>query len=264
MREEVELFVESIVHGDRSATDLLNGDYTFVNERLAKHYGMPDIYGSNFRRVELGPQFQMRRGLLGKAAIETVSSNQPNRTSPTVRGKDIMEIFLGVSPPPPPPNVNIKLVASSGDAHGGHQLSMREQMEMHRKNEPCHSCHKIMDPIGLSMENFDGIGHWRTEDAGNPIDASGTLVDGSPIDGVEGLRAALDRYSPEFMRSLAEKLMVFGLGRGTEYYDMPLIRSIVNNAAKDNYRFSDFILGIVESKPFQMSTKPELEQRASR
>jgi mono/diheme cytochrome c family protein len=263
MRREVELFVQSIVHEDRSALDLLNADYTFVNGRLAKHYGIPNIYGSNFRRVELGKQFDMRRGLLGKAAIETVTS-YPNRTSPTVRGKDIMEIFLGVSPPPPPPNVVIKLVASSGDAHGAKQPSMREQMEMHRKNEPCHSCHKIMDPIGLSLENFDAIGHWRTEDGGNPIDATGQLVDGVPLDGVEGMRAALNRYSPEFLRVLAEKLMIFGLGRGTEYYDMPLVRSIVYNAAKDNYRFSDFILGVVESKPFQMNMKPDLEQRASR
>ena len=253
MRKETELFVDSIVHEDRSVIDLLDANYTFLNERLAKHYGIPNIYGSNFRRVELPPQFDMRRGLLGKASIETVTA-YVNRTSPTVRGKTIMQMFLGVSPPNPPPNVP-QLKESASDVHGAHQPSIREQMEMHRKNEPCASCHKIMDPIGFAMENFDAVGHWRTMDKGNPINADGMLVDGSKLDGVVGLRNALLRYSPQFVRLVTEKLMIYALGRGTEYYDMPLIRSIVQQSQKDGYRFSSLVLGIVKSEPFQMNQK---------
>ncbi len=261
MRREMELFVGSIVHEDRSAIDLLNANYIFVNERLAKHYGMPNIYGSNFRRVELTPEFDMRRGLLGKGSIEVISA-APDRTSPVGRGKTIMQIFLGVEPPPPPPNVKIELVAYN--SRGG-VPSMRQQMEMHRKNEPCASCHKIMDPIGFSMENFDAIGHWREKDGDSPVDASGILVDGSKLDGVKGMRDALVRYSPQFVRVLTQKLMIYALGRGTEYYDMPLMRSIVNGAARNNYRFSSFVLGVVKSEPFQMNMKQaENETRASR
>jgi len=256
MRKETELFVGSIVHEDRSVLDLLNANYTYLNERLAKHYGFPGVYGSDFRRVEWTPDFDMRRGLLGQASIETVSS-YPQRTTPTVRGKDIMQIFLGVSPPDPPPNVPA-LKDQGAAIHGGAKPTMRQQMEMHRKHEPCATCHKIMDPIGFSMENFDAVGHWRTSDNGSPINADGVLVDGSKLDGVEGLRAALLKYSPQFVRVVTEKLFIYALGRGTEYYDMPLIRSIVREAAAKNYRFSSLILGIVKSEPFQVNQKEEI------
>jgi len=253
MRKETELFFGSIVHENRSVIDLLNANYTFVNERLAKHYEIPNIYGSNFRRVELTPEFDVRRGLLGQASLETISS-QPQRTSPVGRGKTILQIFLGVSPPDPPPGVVIEL-KSTGDAHGAGQPSMRQQMETHRKVEPCASCHKIMDPIGFSMENFDAVGKWRTLDGDSPIDASGVLVDGSRLDGVKGMREALLRYSPQFVRVITEKLFIYALGRGTEHYDMPLIRSIVHEAEPNNYRFSSLVLGVVKSDAFQMNQK---------
>jgi hypothetical protein len=252
MRRETEMFVDGVVHEDRSVLDLLDGNFTFVNERLAKHYGIPNIYGSNFRRIELPPAFDMRRGLLGKGSIETISS-APDRTSPVGRGKTIMQIFLGVEPPPPPPDVKIDL--KTDDIRGGAVPSMRQQMEMHRKNEPCATCHKIMDPIGFSMENFDAIGHWRITDGDSAIDPSGFLVDGSKLDGVKGMREALLRYSPQFVRVLTEKLMIYALGRGTEYYDMPLLRSIVHEAERNHYRFSSFVLGVVKSDAFQMNTK---------
>jgi hypothetical protein len=253
MRKETELFVGSVVKEDHSVIDLLNANYTFLNERLAKHYGIPNIYGSNFRRVELPPEFDMRRGLLGQASLQTVSS-QPQRTSPVGRGKTIMQIFLGVSPPDPPPNV--PALAERGiPVHGENKPSMRQQMEMHRRVEPCASCHKIMDPIGFSMENFDAIGRWRTTDDGSAIDASGILVDGSKLDGVKGMREALVRYSPQFARVVAEKLMIYALGRGTEYYDMPAVRTIVRDAEKNNYRFSSLVLGVAKSASFQMNMK---------
>ena len=260
MRKETELFVDSIVHEDHSVLDLLDGNWTYLNERLAKHYGIPNIYGSHFRRVVLPPEFDYRRGLLGKASIETVTA-YPNRTSPTVRGKTIMAMFLGVSPPNPPPNVPA-LKESASDVHGGSKPTMRQQMEMHRKNEPCASCHKIMDPIGFALENFDGVGAWRTTDEGKPIDAAGQLVDGTKISGAVDLRNALMRYSPQFLRLVTEKLMIYALGRGTEYYDMPLIRSIVEEAAKTNYRFSSLVLGIVKSDPFQMNQKVQITSNA--
>jgi hypothetical protein len=255
MRKETELFVGSIVHEDRGVTDLLDAKYTYLNERLAKHYGIPGVYGSDFRRVELTPEFDVRRGLLGQASIETISS-YPQRTTPTVRGKTIMQIFLGVSPPDPPPNVP-QLKDQDAAIHGGAKPTMRQQMEMHRKNAPCSTCHKIMDPIGFSMENFDAVGTWRTTDNGSPIDPSGVLVDGTKLDGVKGMREALLRYSPQFVRVVTEKLFIYGMGRGTEYYDMPLIRSIVRDSESKNYRFSSLILGIVKSEPFQMNQKQE-------
>jgi hypothetical protein len=253
MRKETELFVASVVHEDRSVLTLLDGNYTYLNERLAKHYDYPNVYGSNFRRVDLGPEFDVRRGLLGKAAILTISS-QVGRTSPVQRGKTVMQIFLGVSPPDPPPNVP-DLPKQETTVHGGLKPTMRDQMELHRKNEPCASCHKIMDPIGFSLENFDAVGHFRSTDDGSPINSNGMLVDGSKLDGVVSLRTALMRYSPQFVRVITEKLMIYGLGRGTEYFDMPLVRSIVHDAEKNNYKFSTLVLGVVKSDPFQMSTK---------
>jgi mono/diheme cytochrome c family protein len=255
MRKEVELFVGSVIQEDRPVTDLLDANYTFLNERLAKQYGIPGIYGSNFRRVTLPPEFDMRRGLIGKGAFLTISSN-PERTSPVHRGKDTLQIFLGVEPPAPPPNVPA-LPPQDAAVRGAPRPTMRQQMELHRKNEPCASCHKIMDPIGLTLENFDGTGQWRTLDDGSPIDPSGKLVDGTKLNGIADLRNALVRYSPQFVRVVTEKLMIYALGRGTEYYDMPLVRSIVHSAAKDNYRFSSLVIGVVKSQPFQMNQKLE-------
>ena len=207
-RREVELFFGSVVHEDRNVLDLLTADYTFVNERLAKHYGIPNVYGSQFRRVTLGPEFDARRGLLGKGAIQTVSA-LPTRTSLVGRGKWILQNIIGTQPPDPPP---FAVPPLSGTGAGGKALSLRQQMEMHRSVEPCASCHKIMDPIGIAMENFDAIGKWRTEDDGIPIDASGVLVDGTKMNGVVDLRKALVRYSPQFVRNLTERLMTYAHG----------------------------------------------------
>ena len=253
LSKEMELFVGSIIHEDRPVTELLDADYTFVNERLARHYGIPNIYGSAFRRITLGQEFDMRRGLLGKGYLMMISS-QPARTSAVQRGKTVMQTFLGVEPPSPPPNVP-PLKPTSSDVHGGSKPTIRQQMEMHRTHEPCASCHKIMDPIGFSLENFDAVGHWRTTDDGAPIDPVGVLVDGSKLDGVKGLREALVRYSPQFERVATEKLMIYALGRGTEYFDMPLVRSIVHDAQRNDNRFSSLVLGVVKSEPFQMNVK---------
>ena len=253
-QKEAELFFGSIVRQDRSVVDLLDADYTFVNERLAQHYGIPNVYGSHFRRVTLSKDFDMRRGLLGKGFLLEVSS-QASRTSPVQRGKTVMQVFLGVSPPNPPPNVVIKINSTESDVHGAAKPTMRQQMEMHRANEPCKSCHAIMDPIGFTLENFDAVGAWRTKDAGTPIDASGLLVDGTKLNGVAGLREALLRYKPQFVRVLTEHLLTYALGRGVEYYDMPLVRAIVQGAESSQYRFSSLILGVVKSEPFQFNTK---------
>jgi hypothetical protein len=208
----------------------------------------------------------MRRGLIGKASFLTVSS-VPNRTSPVNRGKFTLQIFLGVDPPAPPPNVEVNLVPGS-NTHGGMKPTMRDQMEMHRKSEPCFSCHKIMDPIGLTLENFDGIGQYRAADDGTPINAAGVLVDGTKLNGIADLRTALVKYSPQFVRVVTEKLVIYSLGRGTEYYDMPLVRGIVHSAEKDKYRFSSLVIGVVKSQPFQMNQKLETsgngQERASR
>ncbi len=256
MAKEMELFVGSIIHEDRPITDLIDADYTFVNERLARHYDIPNIYGSAFRRITLGPEFDMRRGLLGKGYLEMISS-KPSGTSAVQRGKTVLQIFLGTEPPPPPPNVpQLQIIAT--DVHGGVRPTIRQQMEMHRSVEPCASCHKIMDPIGFSLENFDAVGHWRTTDDGAPINTAGVLVDGTKLNGVKELREAMLRYSPQFVRVATEKLMIYALGRGTEYFDMPLIRSIVHDAAKDNYRFSSLVLGVVKSEPFQMNGKLQI------
>lgn len=260
MAKEMQLFVGSIVHEDRPITDLLDANYTFVNERLAKHYGIDNVYGSAFRRITLGPDMEVRRGLLGKGYLETISS-KPSGTSAVQRGKTVLQVFLGVEPPAPPPNVP-PLKEFATDVHGGTRPTIRQQMEMHRKVEPCASCHKIMDPIGFSLENFDAVGHWRTTDDGAPIDPAGVLVDGSKLDGVNGLRAALVKYAPQFERVATEKLMIYALGRGTEYFDMPLVRSIVHDAAKSNYKFSALVLGVVKSQPFQMNEKLVVSDKA--
>ncbi len=270
-QREIELFFGSIAHEDRSILDLLTADYTFVNERLAKQYGIPNIYGPQFRRVTLPAELDMRRGLLGKGALLTVTSNAA-RTSPVARGKWFLQTFLGVSPPDPPPNVPVikeKPVDSTGNAKAP---TMREIMELHHTNPSCASCHKIFEPIGLALENFDAVGSWRTQDGDSPIDASGVLVDGTKVDGVTTLRAALVRRSDQFERVVTEKLLTYALGRGVEYQDMPMVRAIVRDSSSNNYRFSSLVLGIVKSPVFQMNMKIEesdkgaggAQQRAAR
>jgi len=253
-RREIELFFGSIVEEDRSIIDLLTANYTFVDERLARHYGIPNVYGSRFRRVELREDLDMRRGLLGKGALLT-STSQPTRTSPVVRGQWVLQTLLGVSPPAPPPNVPV-IPAKTDDATGNiREPSMRQKMEQHRANPTCAACHKIMDPIGFSLENFDALGMWRTEDEGLPIDASGVLVDGTALNGPASLRNALLRYSDQYVRVVTEKLLTYALGRGTDAADMPVVRSIVRGAAGNDYRFSALVMGIVKSPLFQMNTK---------
>jgi hypothetical protein len=256
-RRETELLFESIMREDRSVVDLLTADYTFLNERLAQHYGIPNIYGSQFRRVALGPELEYRRGLLGQGSFLSLTWVQNFRTSPVKRGVWVLENILGTPPPEPPPNV-----PPLEDTKNGHDgiLTLREQMTMHRKMEPCASCHKLMDPIGFSLENFDADGTWRLKqggDGGVTIDASAELWDGTKVNGPIELRKALLRYSPQFVRMITEKLMTYGLGRGVEYYDMPVIRSIVRDADKNNDRFSSILLGVVKSAPFQMRTKEQ-------
>jgi len=253
-RTEAEMFFDSIVREDRNVVDLLTADYTFVNERLAQHYGMKNIYGPQFRRVTLGPDMDVRRGLLGKGAVLTVQA-RPDRNSPVKRGVWILENILGSHAPDPPPVVP-PLEATTGEV--GKVMSLRDQMQEHRKNEPCATCHKLMDPMGFALENFGADGKWRTKDGGDggvAIDPSGVLFDGTKLDGPTALRQALLRYSPAFVRTVTEKMMTYGLGRGVEYTDMPVVRSIVRDAARNNYKFSSLILGIVKSAPFQMRTK---------
>ena len=254
MRREVELLFDSIVREDRTVVDLMTADYTFVNERLAKHYGIPNIYGSQFRRVTLSPDMDIRRGLLGKGAILTTTA-KPERTSPVTRGKWVMTNILGMSPPDPPPDVP-PLPARPADATGNaHEPTMRQKMLDHRVRADCISCHSMMDPIGFSLENFDGIALWRTLDEGQPVDASGQVFDGTKIDGPVGLRKWLLGYSDQFVQVVAEKLLTYALGRGVEYQDMPLLRAIARDAARADNRFSALVMGVVKSKPFQMNMK---------
>jgi hypothetical protein len=241
---EAELFFDSILRGDKNVLDLLTADYTFVNERLAKHYGIPNIYGSHFRRVTLTND--ARRGLLGKGGLLMVTS-RADRTAPVLRGKWVLENVLGTPPPPPLPNVP-PLEGSTEEA----PKTLRERMERHRASPTCAGCHKLMDPIGFSLENFDAIGGWRTREAGFPLDASGQLADGTKIDGVVALRNAILARPDVFVRTLTEKLMTYALGRGLQYYDMPVVRDIVRKAERQDYRFSGIIMGIVNSPAFQM------------
>ena len=253
-RREAELFFASIVAEDRSVLDLLTADYTFVNERLARHYGIPGVQGSRFRRVMLGDAHEARRGLLGKGGILTVSS-QPGRTSPVQRGKWVLQNLLGVLPPDPPPDVPDLPPPSSDPAGNAREPSMREKMERHRGSPACAACHRLMDPIGFALENFDAIGRWRTLEHGAPIDASDVLYDGRPVDGPAGLRAFLLRYADQFVRTVTEKLLTYALGRGVEHFDMPAVRAIVREAAADDYRFTGLVVGVVRSDAFRMNTK---------
>lgn len=253
-RRETEMLFESIMREDRNVTDLLTADYTFINERLARHYGIRGVRGSHFRRVQLGPEMDYRRGLLGQGSFLSVTWVQNFRTSPVKRGVWVLENILGTPPPEPPPNVP-PLEDTKGEPDK--VLTLREQMTMHRKMEPCASCHKLMDPIGFALENFDADGKWRLKqggDGGTPIDASAELWDGTKVNGPVELRKSLLRYSPQFVRMFTEKLMTYGLGRGVEYYDMPTIRSIVRDADKNNDRFLAILMGVIRSAPFQMRT----------
>jgi hypothetical protein len=247
-RKETDLFFDSIIHEDRSVLDLLNASYTFVNERLARHYGIPDVYGSRFRRVAITDD--ARRGLLGQGSFLLVTS-YATRTSPVLRGKWILENVLGTPVPPPPPNVP----ALKENAPGEKQLTVRARLEEHRKNPACAVCHRIMDPVGFAFENFDAVGQWRDVDAGNPIDASGVLVDGTKVNGPVALREAILKRPQTFAATMTEKMLIYALGRGLEYYDMPTVRGIVREMAQNDYRFSSLVLGIVKSAPFQMRVK---------
>jgi cytochrome c5 len=242
---ETELFLDDQLKGDRSIAELLTANYTFLNEQLARHYGMSGVYGSHFRRVELTDE--NRWGLLGKASVLAVTSYS-TRTSPTLRGKWLLENILAAPVPPPPPNVNTSL----DEGKIGKTVSIRDMLEQHRANPVCASCHRRMDPIGFSLENFDAIGQWRTTDADVPINAAGVLLDGTAIDGPAALRRALVAQKEQFVRTVAGKLLTYAIGRELAYYDAPAIRSIVRSAAGDNYRWSSTILAIVKSAPFQM------------
>jgi mono/diheme cytochrome c family protein len=246
LRRETELFFDDIVRGDRNVVELLNGDHSFVNERLARHYGMPGIYGSQFRRVPVSDE---RIGLLGKGAVLLVTSHT-DRTSPVLRGKWILDNLLGTPPAPPPPDV-----PALQETDGTRPRTMREQMELHRVSPPCASCHKVMDPLGLALENFDAVGAWRDTDAGEPIDASSQLADGTDVTGASSMRQALVAHKDVFVGTMTEKLLTYALGRGVGPKDMPAVRRIVRAAARDDYRFSSLVIGIVKSPPFLMRLK---------
>ena len=247
MREETDLFLDSVLRGNRSVLDLIGANYTFLNERLAKHYGIPNVQGSYFRRVDFPPG-SPRGGLLGQGSLLTITSYS-TRTSPVVRGKWVLENLLSAPPPPPPPNVP---ALKTEGAEKGKTLSMREAMVQHRANPACAGCHARMDPIGFALENFDALGRWRDRDAGKPIDASGVLPDGMKIDGAPGLKKALLAHPEQFVGTVAEKLLMYALGRNVQYYDAPALRAIVRGASAANNTFESLVLGIVKSAPFQM------------
>jgi hypothetical protein len=245
MRKETEQLFESVLRDDRSVLDLIKTDHTYLNERLAKHYGVPHVYGDRFRRVSLDEQ-SGRGGLLRHASVLTVTS-YATRTSPVLRGHWVLKNLLGAPPPPPPPNV-----PALDDNTVSAALPVRERLAQHRANAACAACHEIMDPVGFALEGFDAVGRSRLTDAGQPIDASGGLPGGGEFVGVSGLEKGLLERPELFARTLTEKLMTFALGRGVEYYDASAIRKIVADAKNDQYRFSRLILGIVHSTPFQM------------
>jgi hypothetical protein len=253
-RRETELLFDSMIREDHSVLELLTADYTFVNDRLAKHYGIPGVQGSRFRRVQLTGEFDVRRGLIGKGSMLTVSS-QPGRTSPVMRGQWILSNIIGIPPPNPPPDVP-DLEAQPADAAGNtRQPTMREQMEKHRANPACSGCHNLMDPFGFALEPFDATGRWRTEDGGNPIVAESVMYDGARVSGPSDLREWLLSYDDQFVRNVAEKMLIYALGRGVEYYDMPVVRGIVHEAEESEYKFSALILAVVNSQPFRMNMK---------
>jgi hypothetical protein len=248
-QQETELFFDSVMREDRSVLDLLRTDYTYLNERLAKHYGIPHVYGSRLRRVKLAPDSK-RGGLLRQGSILTVTS-YATRTSPVIRGKWVLENILGTPPAPPPANV-----PALKDNTVSATLSVRQRLAEHRANAACASCHDLLDPVGFSLENFDAIGRWREMEEGQPVDASGGLPDGSQFTGIDGLEQGLLNRPELFVGTMAEKLLTYALGRGVEHFDAPAIRKIVRDAKADGFRFSSLILGIVQSPPFQMRLSP--------
>jgi uncharacterized protein DUF1592/uncharacterized protein DUF1588/uncharacterized protein DUF1585 len=247
-RREMEMFVENIIRENRNVMEFVTADYTFVNERLAAHYGIPDVRGNLFRRVTLTDS--NRFGLLGKGAVLTVTS-YPNRTAPVLRGAWILENVLGTPPAAPPPDVE----GFKENKEGEKPKTVREIMELHRAKPSCNGCHGVMDPLGFALENFDAIGEWRSKDrwAGTVIDASGKLSDGTPVSNPTDLRKALEKHPDQFVQTITEKLMMYALGRSLEYYDMPAVRKIVRDSAREDRRFSSIVMGIVKSAPFQMS-----------
>jgi hypothetical protein len=249
-RQEIELFFGSIMQEDRSILELLDADYTYANERLAKHYGIPNIYGPQFRRVTLGPDLDMRRGLLGKGALLTITS-QAARTSPVARGKWFLETF------------ETDLSKKKGN---NAPLSLRERLEAHRANPVCASCHQIFEPMGIAMENFDAVGRWRTTDEGVLIDPTGVIADGTRLEGIASLRGVTRRYSDQFAIVVTERLLTYAMGRGVEDADMPMVRSITRDAKQNSYRFSSLVMGVIESPGFQMNMKASAgaPQRAGR
>jgi hypothetical protein len=251
MQKETELFFASNLREDRPVMHLLTADYTFLNERLARHYGVPNVYGNQFQRVNVTDE--ARKGLLGEGTILTTTS-RANRTSPVLRGKWVLDNLLGVPPPPPPPNVAAGLKEKSDD---GKVLTVRQQMEAHRSNPACSSCHSLMDPIGFSLDHFNGVGQLRTTDAGSPLDASGVLYDGTKFEGPAGLRKVLLERREQIVATVTEKLLTYALGRGLQSYDQPSVRKILREAAPGEYRWSSLVVGIVNSLPFQMRRSRE-------
>jgi hypothetical protein len=250
LRKETELFFASVLREDRSVVDFIDADYTFVDERLAQHYGLPNIRGSRFRRVDL-PASSPRRGLLGQGSLLTLTS-APNRTSPVKRGQWVLNNMLGTPAPQPPDNVETNLEET---APAGSATTMRERLEQHQANPSCAMCHGLIDPLGFSLENFDSIGAWRDKEGGQAVDSHGTFVDGTALDGVGGLRGFLLERRELFVAAFTERLLTYALGRTLEPYDMPVVRAIVRTAAKDDYKFSAVVQGIVASEPMQSRMK---------
>lgn len=254
MLRETERFLDAVMREDVSVLRLLDADFTFLDERLAEHYGIHGVHGSHFRRVEIPPG-NPRRGLLGHASILTVTS-VTSRTSPVIRGSWILDTLLGSPAPIPPPNVETTLEGDDGPAA---TASVRERLEAHRSNPTCASCHAIMDPLGFTLENFDLVGAWRQTDGGRPIDTRAALNDGTVVDGPASLRAALLDRSDAFVTAVTERLLTYALGRRLEYYDMPTVRAIVRRARADEFRFSALVLGVVLSEPFRTQVKGAAE-----
>ena len=250
-RRETELFLAANLREDRSVLELLNANYTFVNERLARHYGIKGVYGSRFRRVTLSNKDQ-RGGLLAQGSVLATNS-YPDRTSPVLRGKWLLNNIFGLPVPPPPPGVDTNLESKPG----AQTASIRERLAEHRRNPACNNCHSAIDPLGFALENFDVIGGWRTTDeSGNPVDASGVTASGAKVEGLAGLRSILLSDREQFPRTVTEKLLAYAIGRRLEYYDYPAVRKIVRDAAARDYRWSSIIEGIVRSPAFLMSSRP--------
>jgi hypothetical protein len=254
-RRETELLFNSLLEENRSVLDLITADYTFLNERLAKHYGIAGVRGSHFRRVQLDAGQSARFGLLGKGAVLTVSS-QPGRTSPVIRGNWVLKNLIGVAAPDPPADVPALNSKGTDAAGNGQVASIREQLSAHRSNPACQGCHKLMDPIGFALEPFDAVGKWRTHDAGNLIDSRDQMYDGTPVNGPADIRAFLLRYQDQYVRNVGQNLLTYALGRGVEYDDMPTVRGIVRTAAKDDYRLKSMIEAVAMSAVFRMNTVP--------